>query len=119
MKKVRAFIAKRNEEIENLNIPIPNLSLELLSQIDMSSLKELKQMLDDKIVTSQDLVNIYASRCKKLGIKYSIITQLKYNEAIEIAKYCDNLRASNPSACKGLLFGIPISLKETYDEKGN
>jgi len=40
-------------------------------------------MLDEGVITSEILLNIYASRCKAYGMDYHIITHLKYKEALE------------------------------------
>ena len=52
------------------------------------------------------------------GVEYGIITHLKYEEAIIEARECDKKRKNGHPDAKGLLFGVPISIKETFDEKG-
>ncbi|KAL4474498.1 hypothetical protein ABPG72_016176 [Tetrahymena utriculariae] len=117
-KKVRNFIQERNQNLKNLQIPTPNLSQEIINKVLNSDITYLKKMLEAKTVTSEDLVNIFSKRAQQYGVEYGILTHLKYQEAIETAKECDLLRKENSPLCQLPLFGIPISMKETIDEKG-
>ncbi|KAL4464035.1 hypothetical protein ABPG74_005972 [Tetrahymena malaccensis] len=108
---------QRDQIVNSFVIPKPNLDDEFIDRITRSDISQLKKLLENGEVTSVDLVNIFADRCQKYGIKYEIITHLKYNEAIEQAKECDEKRKNSPEACKGHLFGIPISIKESFLEK--
>ncbi|KAL4474497.1 hypothetical protein ABPG72_016175 [Tetrahymena utriculariae] len=117
-KKVRNFIQKRNLDLKNLQIPTPNLSQDVLEKVLNSDITQLKKMLEAKTITSEDLVNIFSKRVQQHGIDFGIVTHLKYEEAIKAAKECDKLRIENSPLCQLPLFGIPISMKETFDEKG-
>ncbi|EAR87103.1 amidase (macronuclear) [Tetrahymena thermophila SB210] len=117
-KKVRNFIQERNQNLKNLQIPTPNLTQDIIDKVLNSDITHLKKMLEAKSVTSEDLVNIFSKRAQQYGVEYGIITHLKYKEAIEAAKECDKLRKENSPLCQLPLFGIPISMKETIDEKG-
>ncbi|KAL4484615.1 hypothetical protein ABPG74_019792 [Tetrahymena malaccensis] len=117
-KKVRNFIQKRNQDLKNLQIPTPNLSQEIINNALNNDITQLKKMLEAKTVTSEDLVNIFSQRAQQHGVEYGILTHLKYQEAIEAARQCDKLRSENSPLCQLPLFGIPISMKETIDEKG-
>ncbi|EGR34573.1 hypothetical protein IMG5_006590 [Ichthyophthirius multifiliis] len=76
-------------------------------------------MLENKEITSVDLVNIFSQRAQQIGQELNIITELNYTEAIQLAIQCDELRQKNPENIKNLhLFGIPISIKETLEQKG-
>jgi len=46
-------------------------------------------MLAKKLITSEDLVNIFSSRAVTIGVDLSAITDINYKEALEIAKNCD------------------------------
>ncbi|EGR33635.1 hypothetical protein IMG5_047440 [Ichthyophthirius multifiliis] len=74
-------------------------------------------MLNQKEVYSVDLVNIFTQRCQKIGLELNMITELTYKEAIKQAQECDEIRKKNPEKCTGILFGIPISIKDIFLQK--
>ncbi|KAL4484616.1 hypothetical protein ABPG74_019793 [Tetrahymena malaccensis] len=117
-RKVKKFIQKRNQDLKNLQIPATNLSQDVIDKVLNGDITQLKKMLEAKTVTSEDLVNIFSKRVQQHGIEYGVVTHLKYEEAIQAAKECDKLRKENSPLCQLPLFGIPISMKETFDEKG-
>ncbi|KAL4484614.1 hypothetical protein ABPG74_019791 [Tetrahymena malaccensis] len=117
-KKVREFIQQRNDSLKSLKIPTPDLSEQVINQVLNSDITQLKKLLEAKTVTSVDLVNIFSKRVQQYGVEYGIITHLKYDEAIAEAQACDRLRQENSPLCQLPLFGIPISMKETFEEKG-
>lgn len=41
-----------------------------------------------------------------------------YEEAIKRARECDQMRKNNIEACRGELFGIPVSIKNNIETKG-
>lgn len=52
------------------------------------------------LVTSEELLNLYAKRAYTIGKDLNLITESNYTEALRMAKYYDQLRKSNPEQVK-------------------
>lgn len=52
-----------------------------------------------------------------IGVTYNLMTESNYEHALIRARECDALRKNDPSKCKGELFGIVMSIKDTFDLK--
>jgi len=73
-------------------------------------------------LTSVDLVNFYAARCYTIGRQLELTTEELFDEALIMAKHCDEERAlaiaNKTQDNLPFLHGIPISVKELYFMKG-
>jgi len=103
--------------------PLPNISVtaEEKKLILSSSVSELLRHLNNDQITSQQILYVYMERCQKFAIDKNYITDLCIDEAFEQAKKCDQIRSQTPQNQRhklGLLFGIPVSVKENILQKG-
>jgi len=86
-----------------------------------SPVTELLGHLNNDLITSQQVLYVYMERCQKLAIDRNYITDLCIEEAFAEARKCDEIRSQTPHNQRknlGLLFGIPISVKENVLQKG-
>ena len=94
--------------------------------MDCNSLAELQKGLENGEFTSVELLMFYIERWSTYGIKLNLITDVMFEEALQMAKDWDktrkdplkmeNIRQNTES--KGLLFGIPLSFKDVLFKKG-
>ncbi len=91
MRKVIHFnrIAKnkrleRDKNLQNLKIPDPNtyLTQEKIEKYLNAPVYKLKEYLESKEVTSVQLLNLFAYRCKTIGHKLELITEIDYENAM-------------------------------------
>ena len=78
-------------------------------------------LLNDDKVTSEQILYTYHRRAITIGLEYELIAESNLENAIELAKKCDEIRKNTPKedrAKLGLLFGLPFSIKETFFQKG-
>ena len=100
---------------ENIHIDIPQQTTEIILNSDVTNLVKL---LNQKTITSEQILLTYYKRAVTIGLDYELIADINIDEALTLAKQCDQLRITNPNACKGYLFGIPISIKDCFEQKG-
>lgn len=127
--KAHAYIEDRNKKFVEFmkthakEIPAKNKS-DLIFSCD--SLAELQKGLTHGQFTSIDLLMFYINRCYNVGKKLNLISQINFEKAYEWAADCDKLR-KDPNKFKerlqhcddnGLLFGIPVSVKDHVYLKG-
>ncbi|KAL4484612.1 hypothetical protein ABPG74_019789 [Tetrahymena malaccensis] len=117
-KRAKLYRKNRDDQLQAFQIPTPSLDQDTLEKVLNEDVTSIKKLLAKGKVTSEDLVNIFAKRCQQFNPQLEAITHLKYEEAIMKAKECDKLRKEKSPLAQGLLFGIPISIKEIFDEKG-
>jgi len=103
--------------------PLPPISVtaEERKLILSSSVSQLLKHLNSDQITSQQILYVYMERCQKFAIDKNYITDLCIDEAFEQAKKCDQIRSQTPQNQRhklGLLFGIPVSVKENILQKG-
>lgn len=124
--KSLALLAKKareklNRQLEASKHNLPQL-IEVPSQkrakILRASATELLKMLRDGTTTSVELVAVFYQRALEMNAKFNFLTGINLEEALITAKKYDELRKKDPSRCKGLLFGLPISIKESFGQKG-
>ena len=75
-------------------------------------------MLRSKEATSEQILVTYFKKASTVGMKLQLLTEINFDEALTRARECDRLRKENPSACKGLLFGLPMTIKDCFLLKG-
>lgn len=110
--KAKKVLAARNAS----TFDFTQYDKDLTTKVVNSTLLELKQMLEEGEVTSEQLVNIFGFRIYKIGRKLNLVTTELYQSALEKAKECDKLRKEGKA--KGLLFGLPITIKDCQNMEG-
>ena len=122
----RIMRAKRDERdriVKSIQIPKVNLAEDLIEEVLNSDVTNLKKLLDNRRLTSEQLLNIYSKRAITIGFEHELITDVNYEESLKVAKECDKIRntkyANKPiKDNEGLLFGIPLSIKDLFEMKG-
>ncbi|CAD8184598.1 unnamed protein product [Paramecium pentaurelia] len=116
---------KRQVTIEAINnyklIHQPcQLSQDLQKQILNSNVAQIKQLLYEEKTTVEQIVLVFIERILKVACsdKLNIITEINFIEALEQAKIQDQeIKADKNIINKYPLFGIPVSVKETFIQK--
>ena len=93
--------------------------------MECNSIAELQKGLENGVFTSVDLLMFYIERWFTYGLKLNLITDPFFEEALQIARDCDETRKDHVkmedirqnTESKGLLFGIPLSLKNVVLRK--
>ena len=116
---------ERDASIRTLKkkLPVVNLPQDLIEEILNADVTGLKLMLDQRQVTSEQLLLIFLKRAITIGVDHELITDHNYEEALELAQECDRIRATKyyntqVGNQEGFLFGIPISIKDMLEMKG-
>ncbi|KAL4456459.1 hypothetical protein ABPG74_000566 [Tetrahymena malaccensis] len=84
----------RDNKVKSLEIPSLdqlNFGQDQVEKIISSSASNLAQMLKRGEVTSENLVNAFAIRCQTIGHEYKAITEMNYEQAIQLARECDQV----------------------------
>jgi len=116
-------LQKRRQRDALLNKPIPQIKVspELQQTVLNASIAELSEMLNNDKITSEEILLIYIQRVRTIGLSYELIADINFEEALEVARKCDEKRKSMAQEDRkslGLLFGIPISVKDNFKVKG-
>lgn len=113
----------RDASLKAIKLPLVNLHQDLIEEVLNSDVTNLKRLLDMRKLSSEDLLLIYFKRALTIGKDHDLITEVNFEESLQMAKECDRIRntkyfnkAVNDS--EGFLFGIPISIKDLFDMKG-
>ena len=114
----------RRQALENIQkardlLPKNTLSAALQEEILNADVTKLKTMLESNKVTSVQLLTFYYDRCLKFNPEFNFLTTENIQEALKLAQQCDEDRKKNSPRTKGLLFGIPVSIKESFGQKGH
>ncbi len=101
----------------SLSLFIKNVNALNKSVIDITKqdIKEISEALDLKLITSEELINLYLDRIEAYDQQYKSIISINEN-AIEEAKLADKLRSEGK--IKSILHGIPIIVKDNIDVLG-
>lgn len=86
-----------------------------------ASVTELLNLLNTDQTTSEEILKVYHSRAISHGLRLELIAESNYQEALVLAKQCDQKRKKTPQEKRaelGGLFGIPISIKDSFIQKG-
>ncbi|CAK82959.1 unnamed protein product (macronuclear) [Paramecium tetraurelia] len=124
-KMERICTRKRQATIEAINNYKLNhqpcqLSQDLQKQILNGSVAQIKQLLYEGKTTVQQIVLVFIERILKVACsdKLNIITEINFIEALEEAKKLDEeIKQDKNVINKYALFGIPVSVKETFLQK--
>jgi len=120
-KKAQEKRKQRDALIATQFTPPSEISEEKRSLILSSSVTQLSQLLNDDKITSEEILRVYHSRAITFGLSLELIAESNYDEALETAKKCDEIRKKTPRDERhklGGLFGIPISIKDSFIQKG-
>ena len=104
-------------------VPPENVQQQILA---CESLRQLQDKLEARSFTSVQLLMHYINRCQSYGVKLNLISQINFEKALELAFKCDKIRQDDAKMAEiksssidnGLLFGIPISIKDHVFMKG-
>ncbi len=87
----------------------------VLSALYESDIATIREAIDLKIITCEELTAYYLERIEKYNDKYNCFITL-CDDAIEVAKQRDAQLEKGEN--DGLLFGIPVVVKDNIDVKG-
>lgn len=87
----------------------------VLSALYESDISTIRQAIDLKIITCEELTAYYLERIDKYNDKYNCFITL-CDDALEQAKQRDSALSKGEN--DGLLFGIPVVVKDNIDIKG-
>lgn len=79
-------------------------------------LKDAKEMLRKREILSRELVDACLDQIEKYNGKLNAFIRVYLEQARERADYLDRMRARNNDY--GLLFGIPVAVKDLFEIKG-
>ncbi len=96
-----------NEDVASKN--------EILSALYEADIATIREAIDLKIVTCEELTAYYLQRIEKYNTPYNCFITL-CDDALEVAKQRDIAISKGES--DGLLFGIPVVVKDNIDIKG-
>lgn len=117
-KKVRS---QRDQQIASEYTDPNTIPEEIQTLILKSSATELLSLLNQDAITSVQILQVYHSRAITLGLRYELIAQSNYVEALALAEKYDATRKATPKSERHKLpplFGLPISIKDSFDQKG-
>lgn len=88
----------------------------MTSDLIYSSVVELAKAIKAKAVSSVEVVEAYLKRIEAVNPKLNAVVQLRGEEALDEARLADEASARGES--KGLLHGIPMTIKDSLDTAG-
>jgi fatty acid amide hydrolase len=98
------------------NVPIANEKLILHSTV-----KELIDLMNKGTTTSEEILTVYYRRTAIIGKEKHLTAEpVEFLKCLEQARKCDEIRKNTPKEARdklGLLFGIPISIKDCIELK--
>ena len=80
------------------------------------SVQALLDALDAKTFTCEQLLMTFVDRCIQIAHGLNLLADINFEEALESARRCDRERQAGTH--KGLLHGIPMSIKDDEMQKG-
>lgn len=83
--------------------------------LDMDAL-ELAQWIREKKISSRNAVEIYIAHLNKINPSLNCLVEDRFKEALMEADRADHQLGTGQAA--GVLFGVPISMKEAFDVAG-
>ena len=120
-KKAQEKRRQRDAQLANEFTAPVEIAEEKKSLILNASVTELLNLLNTDQITSEEILKVYHSRAITHGLRLELIAESNYQEALYLAKQCDQKRKQTPienRAELGNLFGIPISIKDSFIQKG-
>lgn len=92
-----------------------SLNAEKLAVLAADATK-LQKMIKNNEITSLAAVKIYIEHIEKVNPVINSVVENRFNEALDEARKADDQLAAGKAS--GQLFGVPISMKESFDVKG-
>lgn len=112
-------IAKAKRHLRDTNLSkaygLPEVSPETTERILYKTASQLKQGLESGDFTSEEILLVYIRRILQTQT-YNMIADEMFEEALIQARECDKLRKEGKA--QGALFGIPVSIKDCFIQKG-
>ena len=119
----RAQEKKQQRDLQILNEFTPTIEIpeEVRKLVLDSTVTKLLQLLNDDSITSEQILRVYHNRAISTGLQLELIADSNFPEALRAAKEYDIIRKNTPKEERyklGSLFGIPISIKDSIQQKG-
>lgn len=121
-KKARRYdyLSKENrkqqqKKIENFKANFPQPIKSKYDSILSASVCELVKNVSNGIWSAESVVLTYCWKASEVHEKTNCLTEILFEEALELAKNMDNLPDTEKT---GSLFGVPVSLKDCIDVAG-
>ena len=111
-------IFERDRVIASQTLPPNEISEETQQQILNSDVTTLRKLLETRQITSKQILVTYYQRARSIGMQNCWITDTLFGEALRQAEECDKAIANGEERAKAPLFGIPISVKDFFNQKG-
>jgi fatty acid amide hydrolase len=110
--KAKKKLTERNLKL----IQVPDIDPSLESMILASTASSLAEMIRSGRVTSVEVVSTYIKRARTIGRQLNLTAEECFQEALNEAEKCD--KETREGKSRGLLHGVPISVKDHYGMKG-
>mmetsp|Transcript_20771 Transcript_20771/g.38623 ORF Transcript_20771/g.38623 Transcript_20771/m.38623 type:complete len:574 (-) Transcript_20771:117-1838(-) len=117
-RKWRAKAQAKRKERDDQPLPkMEEVSEDLTMFILSLTSSELTAAIKAGKCSCRQVVIVYVHRVFEIGRRLNLSAEENFAEALAIADRLDRKLAINPEDC-GLLFGVPISIKDHIDQKG-
>lgn len=107
---------KKLDERNKAKIDLPELDVEVENLILALNVCQLCEKIRNKELKSEQIVVAYIKRAAKIGRELGLSAEECFEDALREAKICDEETEKGHS--RGILHGIPISVKDHYGMKG-
>ena len=97
---------------------LTTLTQEKRERVLNSTAVQLIDMLKQGNATSVELLVTFYEQALNRNAALNYLVDTNFEEALKLARKCDTQRHHDPSSCTGLLFGLPMSIKESFGQKG-
>lgn len=94
-------------------VKTPELVDSLVLDMDAT---EVAQLIRTKKISSRQAVEVYIEQLNKINLSVNCLVENRFEEALREADEADRKLASGLG--EGVLFGVPISMKEAFDVSG-
>eukprot|EP01061_Rhynchopus_euleeides_P004101 TRINITY_DN1342_c0_g1_i1.p1 TRINITY_DN1342_c0_g1~~TRINITY_DN1342_c0_g1_i1.p1 ORF type:complete len:623 (+),score=235.33 TRINITY_DN1342_c0_g1_i1:48-1871(+) len=109
--------AERDAALEEAVLQIPRFEdIEDGARIVQMTALELRDAIARQELSSEQVVTAFCARAIQAGAELNCNAEVRYLEAIADAKLCD--AEQRAGKLRGVLHGVPFSVKEQIDQKG-
>ena len=91
-------------------------SSQLTNPVYYASATAIAKAIRNKEISSEEITKAYIKRIKEVNPKINAVVQLAAKEALASAKEADKALAKGENI--GLLHGVPMTIKDSFDTKG-
>lgn len=112
---------ERDAQVLRQLASLPEVPQDITILILKSNVVDLLTLLNEDKITSEQILLVYFRRAASIGLENCMIAESNLTEALETARSYDKIRANTPKEERlklGNLFGIPICIKDSMDQKG-